>query len=120
MSDKFYECTARTSLQLSMQWGDYNIVKKTCDPSNTDYAVQKMIPNANKLWQDIAYFEYDKREKCHSLHFIDDRVFAVESKYERFVNHVKAFQAMLNEMDRMNDYDDIIGYTALNSDKQEE
>lgn len=89
----------QTKIYMCMDWDNYSIGIADSDTDLHFPVYEVRMRDANSKWLTIAEFRYKKDSKCHCLAFIGNRVSLIDDMGSRFIQHIKAFQAMLDQRD---------------------
>ena len=88
---------AQTDIWLYMDWDNYSIAIADRDADLHFPVYEVRMRDSDNKWITIAEFRYNKDYKCHCLVFVGNRVSLIEDIGSRFIQHIKAFQAMLDQ-----------------------
>lgn len=90
---------AQTDIWLYMDWDNYSISIADSDADLHFPVYEVRMRDAENKWVTIAEFRYNKDYRCHCLVFVSNRVSLIDDIGSRFIQHIKAFQAMLDQRD---------------------
>lgn len=90
---------AQTDIYMYMDWDSYSIARAGSDDDLHFPVYEVRMRDADSNWLTIAEFRYKKDYKCHCLVFVGNRVSLIDDIGSRFIQHIKAFQAMLDQRD---------------------
>lgn len=90
---------AKTDIYMYMDWDNYSIGISDRDTDLHFPVYEVRMRDEDSKWLTIAEFRYNKDCKCHYLVFVGNRVNLIDDIGSRFIQHIKAFQAMLDQRD---------------------
>lgn len=90
---------AKTDIYMYMDWDNYSIGISDSDTDLHFPVYEVRMRDEDSKWLTIAEFRYNKDCKCHYLVFVGNRVNLIDDIGSRFIQHIKAFQAMLDQRD---------------------